>query len=105
MEISVVPPNEVITTIPVLSSLMYRGSGANDISVLGASFIDPFPLIEIAAVPVSPVLTVSPEKIVASAGAGVPFMDTDPVEVIEPIDCGICVRVAAGARASEETAQ
>jgi hypothetical protein len=48
---------------------------------------------------------VSPEKIVASAGAGTPFIDTDPVELIEPIDCGACVRAAAaGGRASEETA-
>ena len=62
---------------------------------------DPFPLSEIVAVPGAPVTTTSPVKIVASEGAGTPFMDTDPVEVMEPIDCGVCALAAPGGSACE----
>ena len=85
-EISVAPPNEFNTAVPAFNSPVYRGSGAKEISLFEASFMAPFPLIETVAVPFAPVLTVSPGNIVASGGAGAPLIETDSVELIEPID-------------------
>src|SRR4029077_2391159 len=66
------------------------GLAAKTSWVLAESLKEPFPAIVNIAVPVLPVRSLSPVKIVDSAGAAEPFTDTSPDALREPSGCRSC---------------
>lgn len=84
---SVVPPNESITTVPDCNSAKNLGSPENATWLPGVNLIEPFPLSVKVVLPFSPVRTTSPGKIVLSAGAGIEPTKTSPTELSEPSAC------------------
>src|SRR6266581_1317171 len=87
------PLTEFITTAPASNSAVYSYLPEKRTRLRGESLSEPFPLMLKVAEPDSPVRTLSPEKIVISAGAGEAFTYASPMLVREPkgslsVSCG-----------------